>query len=160
MPKSVSAKFDFGHFWSLEQASGCVWLARYDFLLVFYSDVSSGWNCCQVKVSRTISPNKMKKNVENSVFIELFLLWLKMKCYRLQGEFWLHQSQLARSAVDWPEVCSQENSSCTGNTAVWLVGCSLFSCWTFDIYVYALSFLYCLQCFDTVGSVAGRASGL
>ena len=38
--KSVGAKGDFGHFPSSEQyADGCIWLARYDFLLVFYSDL-------------------------------------------------------------------------------------------------------------------------
>ena len=42
-------KRDFGHFWSSRQhADGCVLLARYDFLLVFQSDVRSSWNRCRV----------------------------------------------------------------------------------------------------------------
>ena len=47
VPKSVKAKSDFGHFRSSEQhVDGCVWLAKYDFPLVFYSDFK--WNCCWV----------------------------------------------------------------------------------------------------------------
>jgi len=37
---------DFGHLLTLDQhANGCIWLARYGFLLMFYSDLRSRWNC-------------------------------------------------------------------------------------------------------------------
>ena len=42
-------KHDFEHFRSSEQhADGTKRLARYDFPLVFYSDLRSWWNCCRV----------------------------------------------------------------------------------------------------------------
>jgi len=49
VPQSVGAKDDFERFQSSEQhADGCVLLARYDFLLVFYSDLGSMLIRCQV----------------------------------------------------------------------------------------------------------------
>jgi len=47
VPKSLRAK---GYFRSLPVISGArthVWLARYNFLLVFSSDLRSRWNCCR-----------------------------------------------------------------------------------------------------------------
>jgi len=46
---SSCAKDDFERFQSSEQhVDGCVLLARYDFLLVFYSDLGSMLNRCRV----------------------------------------------------------------------------------------------------------------
>ena len=44
--KSVSNTSDFWHIWSSEQrsGSGSDRLGRYNFLLVFHSDLKSGWN--------------------------------------------------------------------------------------------------------------------
>jgi len=42
MLKSVRIEGDFWHFCWVEQSADCwIWLARYDFLLVFYSDTKS-----------------------------------------------------------------------------------------------------------------------
>jgi len=49
VPKSLGVEGDYRHFQPSEQHSaGCISLARYDFLLVFYSDLSSRWNRCRV----------------------------------------------------------------------------------------------------------------
>jgi len=48
IPTSVGAKGDCGHFQSSTPIH-CVWLARYDFLLVFNSDMRFRWNRCWVK---------------------------------------------------------------------------------------------------------------
>ena len=54
VPKS-GAKGDCGHFQSLQQhVDGCIWLARYDFLLVFCSDVTSRCHYSQQNPTKTM----------------------------------------------------------------------------------------------------------
>ena len=47
---SLGTKGNFGH---LQQASGCIRLARYDFLLVFCKDGLSSWQSAVISVPRT-----------------------------------------------------------------------------------------------------------
>jgi len=66
VPKSVGAKGDFRHFpFSEQHVDGCVRLARYDFLLLFYNDSyilgGTAVELEAVKVSRTVNPKKKKK---------------------------------------------------------------------------------------------------
>ena len=70
MPKSVSAKCDIGLLTASDQyANDCISLARYDFLLVFCSDVASRWNSCRaVKVGRTtILNNKKNERLRSTI---------------------------------------------------------------------------------------------
>ena len=38
---------------SEQHAESCIWLTKYDFLLVFYSDIRSKWNHCWVELCTT-----------------------------------------------------------------------------------------------------------
>jgi len=59
VPKSVGTKGDFGHFRSSEQhADSTNRLARYAFLLVFYSELRSRWTVVELK-SREIQGTKV-----------------------------------------------------------------------------------------------------
>ena len=56
-------KHDSGHFRLSEQhANGTYRLTRYDFLLVFYSNLLSRWNCSRVKSRRSQQPKSPRKN--------------------------------------------------------------------------------------------------
>ena len=69
--KTVSAKGDFRHFRSSGQhADGCVWLAGYDFLLVFLAlglngtvDESLSVKSCRTAIPKKKSRNKKEKKV-------------------------------------------------------------------------------------------------
>ena len=63
--KSVCDKSDFGHFRSSEQqADGCVWLARCDFLLVFYNDLRFRWNRDRVIRHWNVQKHNRQQKVE------------------------------------------------------------------------------------------------
>jgi len=54
-----------------------------------------------------------------------------------------------------------KNRICCEAAVNWVVGCSPRTVVSYSRYkTYFTGYLHCLQCFDTVGWVAGRASGL
>ena len=70
-------KHDFGNFRSAEQQyDGCVWLARYDFLLVFYSDFGSRWNRVKLYVcTYGAIEHMLYENVTSSTKPEVRNVW-------------------------------------------------------------------------------------
>ena len=67
-------KHDFENFWSSEQHADCTKkLARYDFLLVFYSDFRTNWNRCREicrKSQRTVISNEQCIAAATKVYME------------------------------------------------------------------------------------------
>ena len=71
MRKSAGDKGDFWHLWSSKhEADGCNGLARYDFLLVFYSDLMSRWN--RVKLQAVDVSSIIIANNNNNQFGDIY----------------------------------------------------------------------------------------
>jgi len=64
---SAETQDDFQHCWSLEQhADSTKWFTRYDFLLVFYSDLQSLNNCtCCLYMLKNTHPKTQKNITQN-----------------------------------------------------------------------------------------------
>jgi len=67
--KSIYVKDDIGHFTSSEQhVDGCIWLARHDFILAFYSDLSLAKTADDLQVvknGRSLTLKNIKNGARN-----------------------------------------------------------------------------------------------